>query len=91
MNNTTFYKGIQVKLDDDFDTRLLDVIDNLPSRDKKELISASESEGCAEFLWKRDKHSDYPSLRDLNTLIVFSDWMDSWTISHKYLSNGVQK
>lgn len=45
------YKGVLVVWDSDYDSRVLNFIDDLDSETREKLISLSEHEGGIDFLW----------------------------------------
>jgi hypothetical protein len=45
------YKGVLVVWDSDYDSRVLDFIDDLDSETREKLISVGERKGSIHFLW----------------------------------------
>jgi len=48
----TIYRGIVVRWDEDYDTRILDFIDDMKPEHAMELMAVQEHEGSIAFRWK---------------------------------------
>lgn len=72
----SIYKNLCVIWDDDFDHRVLDVIDNIPDFDQGELVAIHEHEGGLNLLWANNVPYGY---KEGDSLDVPND-MDSWLI-----------
>lgn len=49
----TIYKGVIVTWDEDYDTRVFDLVDRILKEQQGELLVIREHEGCVSFVWKR--------------------------------------
>lgn len=48
----TLYRGVLVCWDQDRDTRVLEMIDDMLREDREELVAVQESKGCLELVWR---------------------------------------
>lgn len=48
----SLYRGVLVQWDEDYDTRVLTMIDDLPTDVRQRLLFATEHEGSVELTWR---------------------------------------
>ena len=75
----TAFKGVIVVWDEDFDTRVLTLVDRILEEKQGELVSIYEHEGCVRFVWNRIIPEKY-SIDAEQIEIGF----DLWTIEYSY-------
>ncbi len=72
----SIYKNVCVIWDDDFDHRVLDLIDGMPAFILKELFAIQEHKGGVCLLWQEDVPSGY----EQDVFLDVPDDTDSWVI-----------
>lgn len=71
----SLYRGIIVRWDEDYDTRILDFIDDLEECDARALLAVQEHEGSIAFRWK---HSVPPEFAEGQVVVVRDG--DGWSV-----------
>jgi|TARA_B100001964_G_C14195074_1_gene582936 hypothetical protein len=75
-NAFSIYKNTCVVWDDDFDHRVLDLIDHMPDFDQEELVVIYEHEGGLSLLWLNNVPSGYEE----GVYLDVPKDMDTWII-----------
>tara|TARA_R110000803_G_scaffold82603_2_gene148771 strand:+ start:544 stop:885 length:342 start_codon:yes stop_codon:yes gene_type:complete len=55
----SIYRGVLVVWDEDWDKRILRVVDNIPPYERDELVAIQESKAWISFLWQDSPPRDY--------------------------------
>ena len=66
------YKGVLVVWDEDYDSRILDFIDELHQYIREKLISVSEHEGSIYFLWAESVPDEFSE--GVNVVVRGDHW-----------------
>ena len=62
----TLYRGVIVRWDEDYDTRILDFIDDMKEFESEGLVAVHESKGNISFLWSNV--TDIPPIAEATTV-----------------------
>jgi hypothetical protein len=48
----TAYRGVLILWDEDYDTRVVDLLDGMTDAERRELVAVHENEGCVFLCWR---------------------------------------
>lgn len=86
MRGFSIYKDVLICWDEDRDTRVVNVIDQILENDcnfEDNLIAISETEGTVTFLWKDYEPAGYENGEDIKVLADCWSIMDSQILNQK--------
>src|SRR5262245_6644548 len=76
------YRGVIVCFDEDYDTRVVELLDGMTDRERAELVAVFENEGCVNLYWR----CEVPERFRVAMIGIANDY---WTAFH-YVGNDAE-